>query len=69
MTTKKVKKRFIAGASCPSCKSMDTLMLFFENNIEKMECVHCGYSQAQTDEQVEQATRSNENVIGLFKPE
>ncbi|GBL04371.1 YheV family putative zinc ribbon protein [Glaciecola sp. KUL10] len=69
MSQKKQKRRFIAGAKCPSCKSLDTLMLYFENNVEKMNCVHCGYNESQTDEEVEQATRANENVIGLFKPE
>ena len=32
----KTKKRFIAGAKCPSCGSLDTLMLYFENNVEKL---------------------------------
>lgn len=69
VSTRKQKKRFIAGATCPSCKSKDTLMLYFENNVEKMSCVHCGYAESQTDEEVAKATRSEESVIGLFKPE
>jgi uncharacterized protein len=64
----KIKKRFIAGATCPKCKAMDTLMLYFENNIEKMECVTCGYQQSQTERDIETATRAKENVIGVFKP-
>ncbi|MEI8650086.1 YheV family putative zinc ribbon protein [Paraglaciecola sp. Hal342] len=68
MTTK-IKKRFIAGATCSQCKSMDTLMLYFENNVEKMECVQCHYQQTQTDKEVTQASRQSENVIGVFKPE
>lgn len=43
-------------------------MLFFENNLEKMECVSCGYNQSQTEQEVGEATRTNENVIGVFKP-
>jgi uncharacterized metal-binding protein (TIGR02443 family) len=65
----KIKKRFVAGAVCPKCKKMDTLMLYFENNVEKMQCVSCNYSQSQTEQQVSAATRSSENVIGVFKPE
>ncbi|MGQ8366495.1 YheV family putative zinc ribbon protein [Glaciecola sp. 1036] len=63
------KKRFIAGATCPKCKSMDTLMLFMENNVEKVECVNCGHTQTQTDDQATQASKGSANVIGLFKPE
>ncbi|WP_166422554.1 YheV family putative zinc ribbon protein [Paraglaciecola sp. 20A4] len=68
MTTK-IKKRFIAGATCPQCKSMDTLMLYFENNVEKMECIKCHYQQTQTNKEVKKASHQSENVIGVFKPE
>lgn len=67
--TKRTRKRFVAGAICPKCKSMDTIMLFFENNVEKLECVQCDYSEVQTEQQVEKAKRENESVIGVFKPE
>ena len=48
---------------------MDTIMLFFENNVEKLECVQCDYSEVQTEQQVEKAKRENESVIGVFKPD
>jgi uncharacterized metal-binding protein (TIGR02443 family) len=67
--TNKIKKRFVAGAVCPKCKTTDTLMLYFENNVEKIQCVSCGYSKSQTDDEVSAASRSSENVIGVFKPE
>ncbi len=63
------KKRFIAGASCPKCKATDTMMLFLDNNVEKVECVHCGYPMAQPGAAVEKASRPAETVIGVFKPE
>jgi uncharacterized metal-binding protein (TIGR02443 family) len=66
--TNKTKKRFIAGATCPHCKSLDSLMLFFENNVEKLACVKCDYAETQTQEKVSSATRPTENVIGVFKP-
>ncbi|RDV24859.1 DNA-binding protein [Alteromonas aestuariivivens] len=66
---KRTKRRFIAGATCPKCKATDTIMLFFENNVEKLECVKCGYAESQTEQPVASATRQNENVIGVFKPE
>lgn len=65
----KIKKRFIAGATCPKCKAVDTIMLFFENNVEKLQCVKCDYHESQADTQVKKASRSNESVIGVFKPE
>jgi uncharacterized metal-binding protein (TIGR02443 family) len=64
----KIKKRFIAGASCPNCNQMDKLQLFLQNNVEKVECVVCGYQKSQTKDDVSNATRKSENVIGIFKP-
>lgn len=65
----KLKKRFIAGAVCPNCKSQDSLMLYLENSVEKVECVDCGQIKSKTDPQVEQVSKAPEQVIGLFKPE
>lgn len=65
---KKIRKRFVAGAVCPQCKSQDTIMLYFENNVEKLACVNCDYTETQTEQQVEAVQRENENVIGVFKP-
>lgn len=67
--SKRVRKRFIAGAVCPKCQERDTLMLYFENNIEKMECASCGYQQSQAVESVQQASKGTSDVIGVFKPE
>lgn len=61
--------RFIAGATCPKCKAMDTIMLYFENNVEKIKCVQCDYSESQADKNIQQASRKSENVIGVFKPD
>ena len=44
-------------------------MLYFENNVEKIQCTQCDYQESQSDKQVEAKTRANENVIGVFKPE
>ncbi|WP_341502187.1 YheV family putative zinc ribbon protein [Gallaecimonas sp. GXIMD4217] len=63
------KKRFIAGAVCPQCKEQDVIQLIAENNVERIQCVACGYSQTQEPEEVKQASREAEQVIGLFKPE
>ena len=34
-----VRKRFIAGAKCPTCQAQDTLAMWRENNIDVVECV------------------------------
>ncbi|MGO1247989.1 MAG: YheV family putative zinc ribbon protein [Oceanisphaera sp.] len=61
------KKRFIAGAVCPSCSESDSMMLYLEHGVEKVECVSCGHTQSQTDDQVAQVSQGD--VIGIFKPE
>ncbi|PKF56752.1 DNA-binding protein [Alteromonadales bacterium alter-6D02] len=62
------KKRFIAGAKCPKCHELDSLMLYKENDVEKIECVECGHKQSQVEESVAQATTQPQQVIGVFKP-
>lgn len=66
--SQKKRKRFIAGATCPQCKALDTLMLYIQNNVEHVECVQCGHKQSQPDENVAASTRGNESIIGVFKP-
>jgi len=65
----KQKKRFIAGATCPECNSMDTMMLYKENEVEKVECVQCHHIMTQPKEAVQASTRQFEQVIGVFNPE
>ncbi|MCF7501981.1 MULTISPECIES: YheV family putative zinc ribbon protein [Pseudoalteromonas] len=62
------KKRFIAGASCPECGAMDTMMLYKEHDVEKVECVQCGHKMTQPEKAVQASTRQFEQVIGVFKP-
>ena len=63
------KKRFIAGAVCPKCEAMDTLMLFIENDIEQVECVQCKHRFSETKEQGGGSERQFDQVIGVFKPD
>lgn len=69
MPMTKQKKRFIAGATCPECNKMDTMMLYLENNVEKVECKSCGHQMVQPEDSVQGATRQFEQVIGVFNPE
>lgn len=43
MSDKKTPRRFIAGASCPRCSALDTIIMYRENNTEVRECVDCGF--------------------------
>ena len=63
-----MKKRFIAGAKCPKCNAMDTLALTKNHGVEKVTCVSCNMEMTQPEEQVEPEVRSEEQVIGVFKP-
>lgn len=63
------RKRFIAGATCPKCKSQDTLMMWREDKIDVVECVSCGDQQRQTDGDATEHVRKQEQVIGIFTPE
>ncbi len=47
------KKQFIAGAVCPSCSEMDSLVLYVDD--QSVECVSCDYTQ--TSQQRDQPTQ------------
>ena len=38
-----VKKRFIAGAVCPSCSAMDRIVMYRDGERDFRECVECGF--------------------------
>ncbi len=68
-----MKKRFIAGASCPSCSEQDTLRWWIENNIEWVECVECEFLEQREPKAIEEKNnvpkQAATNMIGIFKPE
>ncbi len=66
--TNKLRKRFIAGAVCPQCKAMDSIMLYFENHVEKLQCVKCEYKDVQSQTDVSEQVERTADVIGVFKP-
>ena len=41
-------------------------MLYMQNDVEKLECIECGYQESQDDQAT---TTQNDSVIGVFKPE
>jgi uncharacterized metal-binding protein (TIGR02443 family) len=66
---KVVRKRFIAGASCPSCSTQDTLRWWLENNIEWVECVECEFKEQRKPQSLEKSPQGNAEMIGVFKPD
>ncbi|WP_299795346.1 YheV family putative zinc ribbon protein [uncultured Shewanella sp.] len=66
MAESRVKRRFVAGAKCPKCKAMDSIVLFKVNGVETVECIDCDYSEQQSDGKV--AKQAGGDVIGVFKP-
>ncbi|QIB65667.1 YheV family putative zinc ribbon protein [Kineobactrum salinum] len=40
-----VRRRFIAGAVCPRCSAMDTIVV--DRDSELRECVACGFQEAR----------------------
>ncbi|ACR70735.2 hypothetical protein DBV23_09520 [Edwardsiella ictaluri] len=58
-----MKKRFIAGACCPVCHAMDSLVLWQVNEHEQMQCVRCGHRITPSAQ-----APASERIIGRFKP-
>ncbi|MBA2653640.1 MAG: YheV family putative metal-binding protein [Gammaproteobacteria bacterium] len=42
-----MQKRFIAGAMCPACKSLDKICLEKLPTEHRVECVSCGYTDTR----------------------
>ncbi len=62
-----MKRRFIAGATCPECKQMDKLVMFEDEEKRRFrECVACGFKEELIEEnlQKEIPTRVNQPKLG-----
>ncbi len=60
----KPKKRFVAGATCPSCKSEDTMRIWTQNGVTFRDCVECGFAEdnnilMQQNQQQQDAVQNN----------
>ncbi|AIA72830.1 hypothetical protein EV46_20175 [Pectobacterium atrosepticum] len=64
-----MRKRFIAGAVCPTCQAQDTLAVGREDEVEVVVCVKCGYRQSRADEPATVAAPQASDIIGIFRPE
>jgi uncharacterized metal-binding protein (TIGR02443 family) len=50
-----VKKRFIAGARCPTCGAEDRVRLFMDDS-GRIDCVACGFEGTRTQAPQENVT-------------
>jgi len=48
LNTQREKKRFIAGAVCPECKALDTIVMYPDKL--KVECTRCDYEEIMSDD-------------------
>ncbi len=64
-----MRKRFIAGATCPACQQTDTLAMWRENNVEVVACVRCAHQMREAGKQHQESGRKNGQLIGIFQPE
>ncbi len=39
------KRRFIAGAVCPRCSAMDTIMMYREDGVDIRKCADCDFEE------------------------
>ncbi len=58
-------KRFIAGATCPTCQERDKLVMYRQEGCQYKECVSCGYAEKMHFEPVfrELDTRVNRDPV------
>lgn len=61
-----MRKRFVAGAVCPSCQAMDRLVVWQGSDPQTRECVACGYKDTldQNGNIQELPTRVNQAIEG-----
>ncbi len=59
-------KRFIAGAVCPICQSMDRTVLFIENKETWRQCIACEYRDRMPENDLEEPAVNQGNPIKII---
>ncbi|AKE51061.1 YheV family putative zinc ribbon protein [Kangiella geojedonensis] len=54
MSHKTTPKRFVAGARCPECKEMDSIVCYYEDEVFVRECVECDFRELIGDVEPEE---------------
>ena len=55
-------RRFVAGAACPKCSSMDKIVVYAEDGKDYRECVACDYKDEMRFEQHPRALETRVNT-------
>lgn len=59
-----LKKRFIAGASCPKCQQVDKVFTYEKEGREYAACTQCDYLEARpTPEELAELHKQQENAV------
>lgn len=69
-TDNEPKKRFIAGAVCPVCESIDTIRMWDVDGVPNRECVKCGFNDTLNADgnSIPNELPTRVNVSALQKP-
>lgn len=64
-----LKRRFIAGAKCPRCQALDSIVMLTSVDDEWIECIDCEYSEQRPTE-IEATITIETDTVGVvqFKP-
>lgn len=64
-----LKKRFIAGATCPHCGDLDSIVVEVSEQATRTYCVTCQQDMTVPETSTPPApTREGETLIGVFDP-
>ena len=58
-----IKRRFIAGATCPKCESIDTLFLSADALNGAFECAACGYREEPPEPKTQAAEQTEVQTV------
>lgn len=64
-----MKRRFIAGAKCPKCSTIDSIIMLTTADDEWVECIDCDYSE-QRPTTVDDYEEPQQDDVGVvqFRP-
>lgn len=57
------RRRFIAGASCPSCGLEDRIVLVSQDKTSWVECIACGFTHREKEAFPEQPASKTEIIV------
>lgn len=58
-----ITKRFIAGAVCPRCSTLDSIQTYTENGIKHRICVDCGFHDQEANIETREQHQAKRSAI------